>query len=146
MRKAKVNKPKLADIILALAKVFALIGIIFLVIAYAPSVWYQIKPEKLDISKLLADIVTNPNKSKFSEVAEEIENKSVYQPRRNPNLTKEKTLMAIFSIVGQLLHIIRVEDMFGDIESEQIPALDLASAVNQGWRAFRRKRVEGAPW
>jgi len=92
MRKVKANKPKLADITLALAKVFTLLGIIFLVIAYAPSVWYQIKPEKLDISKLLADIVTNPNKSKFAELANEIDTKSVYQPKRNPNLTKENTL------------------------------------------------------
>ena len=92
MRKAKVNKHKLADITLSLAKVFALLGMTFLVIAYAPSVWYQIKPEKLDISKLLADIATNPNKSKFAEAAKEIDTKSVYQPRRNPNLTRENTL------------------------------------------------------
>ena len=53
---------------------------------------HQIKPEKLDISRLLADIATNPNKSKFAEVAKEIDTKSIYQPRRNPNLTKENTL------------------------------------------------------
>ena len=47
-----------------------------------------------------------------------------------PQLTKEKAVMAIFSIVGQLIHIIRIEDMFGDIENEQFPALDLADAVN----------------
>ncbi|MFC1710186.1 sortase domain-bontaining protein [Patescibacteria group bacterium] len=92
MKKRKVDRNRLANMTLSLAKILTLLGIVFLVIAYAPSVWYQIKPEKFDISQLLANTALNPNKSEFSKIAKEIEEKKAYQPRKNPNLTKENTL------------------------------------------------------
>lgn len=47
-----------------------------------------------------------------------------------PKLDKEKAIMAIHSIVAQLIHLIRVQEMFGQSESEEFPLSDFGRAVD----------------
>jgi sortase (surface protein transpeptidase) len=85
-----VNK-RVAATTAKLAKYLAILGIIFLLIAYAPSVWYAISPGRLNISSLLAK-TARTNGDKMGDIIEGKENKSLYQPRYDPNLTKENVI------------------------------------------------------
>jgi len=47
-----------------------------------------------------------------------------------PQLEESKVLLVVFSVVGQLIHVVRVKAMFDEIEHAEMPGLDLSEAVN----------------
>lgn len=88
---ASLSENPLVRFFEALAKWSLIIGIIFLVLAYTPSIWYAVKPNAVNVSDLLIKTIRNPNKSKIEAMQEnkERENKPVYQPRFDPSLPSE---------------------------------------------------------
>lgn len=81
---------RLAEKLSKLSRYLALLGIILLLIAYIPSIFYYIVPEKIDVSKVILATIRNPNKSKMEKLVEpEVKDKPVYQPPINRSLSLE---------------------------------------------------------
>ena len=70
------------------ARILAIAGVVLILIDYGPSVWYTIRPGKLDISSLLTKTAEVP----AGEVVGEKGRKSLYQPRYDASLPKENTI------------------------------------------------------
>ena len=47
-----------------------------------------------------------------------------------PSLDKDLIPHSLFSVVGQLIHLVRVKAMFEDVPNSQSPTFDLASGVD----------------
>ncbi len=47
-----------------------------------------------------------------------------------PSLDKELIPHSLFSVVGQLIHLVRVKAMFDDVENSHFPKFDLAAGVD----------------
>lgn len=76
---------KLSRLLLKLAKITAVLGIIFLFISFAPSMWYSAKGNAKSVSELIA-------KTAKKENVETLPAKPSYQPRFDKNLPKEKSI------------------------------------------------------
>jgi len=50
--------------------------------------------------------------------------------RACPDLEESKVPLVLFSIVGQLIHVIRIKAVFEETDLPEIPGLDLTEAVN----------------
>jgi AcrR family transcriptional regulator len=66
-----------------------------------------------------------------------------------PNLEQSKVPLVIFSIAGQLVHLVRIHAMFGSKDQAKVPGLDMSAAVEHivkfsaaGIRAYVEERVE----
>jgi len=66
-----------------------------------------------------------------------------------PGLDKSKVPLVVFSIVGQLVHVIRIKAMFEQTDSAEMPKFDLTEAVNHivkfsaaGIRAYAEEKTE----
>jgi hypothetical protein len=66
-----------------------------------------------------------------------------------PDLDKSKIHLFMFSIIGQLVHLIRVQTLFDQSYSLQFPGFDLDEAINHivkfsaaGIRAYTEETVE----
>lgn len=81
-------KSRLSKLLLKLAKIFAFIGLFLLFISYAPSLWYQISPGKLNLSDL---ILQTAKKIKKEEVQAPVA-KEIYLPRFDPKLSQKNML------------------------------------------------------
>jgi len=77
---------KFSKLLLKLAKVTAVLGIIFLFISFAPSVWYSVKGNSKTISSLLAKT------AKKSDISSQPVKPS-YQPRFDNTLSKQNRIV-----------------------------------------------------
>jgi hypothetical protein len=84
---------RVSRITLFMAKACLVIGIVLLIIAYAPSIWYSTSPDKIaNITNLLAQTATKtPQELKAENVAVP-EIKEPYQPKEDRNLPLEGTI------------------------------------------------------
>lgn len=78
-------RDKIAFYLMALSRYLAALGLIVIIVSFAPSVWYQVKSGGMGkISQLLK------NSSKTQQI--QAPAKSEYQPRYDPKLTKESRI------------------------------------------------------
>lgn len=84
-----VRESPLVKLFEKLAKWSLVFGTAFLVLAYAPSVWYAVKPDRVNVSDLILETIRNPNKSKIEAMAGEVGKESVYKPPFDPSLSRE---------------------------------------------------------
>ena len=76
-----------------IAKYFAIAGFILIIVGYAPSVWYVIKPYKVNVSDLILKTVQNPNKSEIAKLIEPSVEEKPYQPVYDSSLPMENRLV-----------------------------------------------------
>jgi sortase (surface protein transpeptidase) len=82
---------RVSRIALFMAKACLVIGVILLIVAYAPSVWYATSPEKIaQITSLLADTATKTPQEVLEANTPEI--KVPYQPKEDKALPLEPTV------------------------------------------------------
>jgi len=85
---------RVSRVTLFMAKTCLVIGIILLVIAYAPSIWYSTSPEKIaNISTLLAQTATKTPQEVIEESQKVPEVKEPYQPREDKTIPLGNTLV-----------------------------------------------------
>lgn len=84
---------RVSRITLFMAKASLVMGIILLVIAYAPSIWYSTSPKKIaNITNLLALTATKTPQEVIEESQKAPETKEPYQPREDRTLPLEGTI------------------------------------------------------
>jgi sortase (surface protein transpeptidase) len=85
---------RVSRVTLFMAKACLVIGIVLLIIAYAPSIWYSTSPEKIaNITNLLAQTATKTPQEVIEESKTVPEIKEPYQPKENRNLPLEHTIV-----------------------------------------------------
>jgi sortase (surface protein transpeptidase) len=90
--KAKLKKiEKKQRFLLGLSKIFVYLGIVFLVLSFAPSVWYSLGASVDDFSKAILNTVLTSKKLEVEPVTEE--KKAGWQPNLDPKLLRETRLM-----------------------------------------------------
>ncbi|HLD92515.1 MAG TPA: sortase [Patescibacteria group bacterium] len=86
----KLKKHKRKEVlILKLSKMFAYLGIVFLVLSFAPSVWYSLGARVDDFSEAILKTVLQ---TKGDEVKPRVTEKIDWQPSYNQKLTRETRL------------------------------------------------------
>lgn len=87
----KLNK-RIHKLSMKFAKWFFILGVVFTIISFAPSIWYSLSPKKFNVSELLAGTARNPDKSAIQVLVDPTKERSNYQPRLDRSLPTDNQI------------------------------------------------------
>jgi sortase (surface protein transpeptidase) len=83
-----------AKILIKTAKILIILGTLFIMVLYGPSLWFLLI-QKVNVSSVVSKTLAlrNPNKSKIETIVSNGSQKDSYQPRTDSNLSLESMLI-----------------------------------------------------